>query len=211
MILLHQSYKKYIIKNYNMFSFVIFQNYSCKMAFKSRYILKNAAELQLRTAVVEDAAGCLEYVEKVSGQSNFLTFGPGEFGLSLEEEENVIRDKASRVNELFLLGFIDDALVAQLTVNAPKRPRLMHAVEFGISVDSSVWGLGIGAAMIEYLLEWANNNPIIRKVNLQVLPQNTSAIKLYEKYGFAVEGRKLRDNLQNGVFSDVLLMGILID
>jgi len=158
MILLHQSYKKYIIKNYNMFSFVIFQNYSCKMAFKSRYILKNAAELQLRTAVVGDAARCLEYVEKVSGQSNFLTFGPGEFGLSLEEEENVIRDKASSVNELFLL-----------------------------------------------------NNPIIRKVNLQVLPQNTSAIKLYEKYGFAVEGRKLRDNLQNGVFSDVLLMGILID
>ncbi len=177
----------------------------------STQLLKNGQELVIREGEIADAAMCLEYIEKVSAQSNFLTFGPGEFGLSLEEEMDVIDKKKTRDNELFLLGLVDNQLVSQMTVNSSQRARLRHAVEFGISVDKPYWGTGVGSAMLSYLLDWAQKNPIIRKVNLQVLPHNIAGVKLYEKFGFTVEGRKLRDNLQDGVFSDVLLMGKLID
>jgi len=175
------------------------------------FTLKNGIKLKLREGVIGDAGACLAYIEKVSAQSNFLSFGPGEFGLGIKEEEKQIQEKKSRSNELFLLAFIEDTVVSQLTVNASQRKRLRHAVEFGLSVDKQYWGLGIGSAMMTYLLQWAEDNEMIRKVNLQVLPANKNAILLYEKYGFALEGRKLRDNYQNGIFSDILLMGKLID
>ena len=181
------------------------------MRKQNSYILKNGAELIVREGAPTDATACLAFIEKVSAQSTFLTFGPGEFGLSVEEEEKVITDKNARDNELFLLGTLDNKIVSQLTVNSSQRPRLRHAAEFGISVDASVWGLGVGTVMLQYLMNWANASPIVRKVNLQVLPQNERGIKLYEKFGFKIEGRKLRDNFQDGIYSDVLLMGKLID
>jgi len=177
------------------------------MHIKSHYKLKNGSSIELREGEPSDAAACLKYIEKVSAQSTFLTFGPGEFGLSLKEEEKVILDKKDRVNELFLLACIDSVIVSQMTVNSSQRLRIRHAVEFGISVDKEYWGLGIGTAMLEYLLSWAETNPVVRKVNLQVLESNEKAIHLYKRLGFTLEGKKLKDNYQDGVYSDVLLMG----
>ncbi len=181
------------------------------MGLKSSYTLKNGVDLKLREGEQTDAASSLSFVEKVSAQSKFLTFGPGEFGQSIAEQEKTILDKKTRVNELFLLAFIDETIVSQMTVNSSQRLRIRHAVEFGLSVDKAYWGIGVGNAMLDYLIHWAVQSPLVRKINLQVLSTNTNAIKLYEKFGFALEGKKLRDNYQDGEFLDVFLMGKLID
>lgn len=53
---------------------------------------------------------------------------------------------------------------------------------------------------------WLN----IRKIELTVLKSNTSAIKLYEKFGFEVEGEFKQDTYVNGKYEDVYYMSLLL-
>jgi RimJ/RimL family protein N-acetyltransferase len=50
-----------------------------------------------------------------------------------------------------------------------------------------------GTASLQTLLDWAQANPAIEKVCLAVFVTNSAAIGLYEKLGFAEEGRRRRD------------------
>lgn len=41
----------------------------------------------IREAVKEDATELVAYLHKISGESNFLTFGPGELSVSVSAKE----------------------------------------------------------------------------------------------------------------------------
>jgi hypothetical protein len=47
-----------------------------------KYELKNGRVLLIREVSVEDARALLDYVKRISGESDFLSFGPGEFELT---------------------------------------------------------------------------------------------------------------------------------
>ena len=80
-----------------------------------------------------------------------------------------------------------------------------------MSVLRKYWNLGIGGRMLAYLIEWARQTHVIRKINLRVRVDNLSAIHLYEKYGFVREGRRTREFYLYGQFVDVFLMGLPLD
>ena len=68
-------------------------------------------------------------------------------------------------------------------------------------------GRGVGAALLEALLEWAAASPIIERVCLEVFATNDRAIRLYEKLGFVEEGRRQRDiKLGPGRYVDTVAM-----
>lgn len=48
------------------------------------------------------------------------------------------------------------------------------------------------------------------RVELEVYASNTPAIALYEKAGFAHEGRRRRALLRDGVHDDIVMMGLLL-
>lgn len=60
---------------------------------------------------------------------------------------------------------------------------------FGFIGDKAYWGNGIGSEMIKYIESVAVERGL-RIVLLRVIPQNRSAIKLYEKHGFRSLGRE---------------------
>ncbi len=51
-----------------------------------RFTPNDGRTVEIRAAVPADAAAMLEYLEAVSGESDFLTFGPGEFELTEAQE-----------------------------------------------------------------------------------------------------------------------------
>ena len=57
----------------------------------------------------------------------------------------------------------------------------------------------------------AEGGGVVRKLNLRVRADNARAIALYERLGFAVEGRATRDVLIDGEFHDCLVMGRAVD
>jgi len=173
--------------------------------------LKNNLQLTLRHAEPSDAEQVLAYLDQVAGESDNLGFGPGEFGLSLEEERALLQKTAESPTSLYIIAEIAGEITGILTFNTGKRPRLQHAGEFGITVLRKYWHLGIGSHMLAYLIDWARQTGTIRKINLRVRVDNLPAIHLYEKYGFVQEGRVTRDSYLHGQFFDVYMMGLQLD
>ncbi|MFL5627350.1 MAG: GNAT family N-acetyltransferase [Ktedonobacteraceae bacterium] len=173
--------------------------------------LKNNLRLTLRRAEPRDAENLLAFLNQVAGESENITFGPGEFGLSVEEERMFLQQTAASPTSLYVIAEIAGEIAGTLTFSTGKRPRLQHAGEFGTTVLRKYWNLGIGSRMLAYLIDWARQTGTIRKINLRVRVDNLPAIHLYEKHGFVREGHLTREFYLHGQFVDVYMMGLQLD
>ena len=173
--------------------------------------LKNNLHLTLRHAEPDDAERILAYINQMASESENVTFGPGEFELSVEEERVFLQKTVESPNNLYILAEVADEIVGTLSFNVGKRARLQHAGEFGTSVLRKYWNAGIGSCMLAYLINWAKQTDTLRKINLRVRVDNLPAIHLYEKYGFVQEGRHTREFYLHGQFIDAYLMGLQLD
>jgi RimJ/RimL family protein N-acetyltransferase len=172
------------------------------------HIINDEISLLIREATVEDAPAIINYLNEVSGESDFLAFGPGEFGISEGEERNILRQYHDSGNQLCLVGVIDDHIVSVITFTAGQRPRTRHSGEFGMSVSQSHWGLGIGTLLVDGLISWAKATDILQKINLRVRTDNHRAIILYEKRGFKIEGTMRKELFVDGEYFDYHWMGL---
>ncbi len=165
----------------------------------------------IREAYKVDAMKIVKYIDKISSESDNLTFGKGEFGINYEQEEMYIENILRQNNSLFIIAEDNGKIVGNLTFIGGKRPRIAHVGEFGVSVIKDYWGNGLGTELINYLIEWSKETNIIRKINLRVRTENNPAINLYKKMGFLVEGKITREMIIEGKFVDTLHMGLEID
>lgn len=63
--------------------------------------------------------------------------------------------------------------------------------------------------MLSVMLDWADKNEF-KKITLEVDDINEKAIKLYQKFGFEIEGKLKNDKyLGNGEYRDSLIMARL--
>nr|WP_024966940.1 GNAT family N-acetyltransferase [Pantoea sp. IMH] len=110
------------------------------------------------------------------------------------------------------IGFvaeIEGVVVAELVIFTQKNIRLRHVVSFGVAVDMNHSGKGIGKKLILFCQEYAFQWLAAGRLELEVFASNSSAIKLYEKLGFEIEGKKRNAALKNGVYQDVFIMSKL--
>jgi len=171
----------------------------------------NNGKIIIRKALEYDANELVNYLDSISKESDYLTFGEGELGRTIEQEEEFIKITNNKNNSLFIVAEMDGKIIGNLNFQAGQRKRIAHTGEFGVSVLKEYWGNGIGKELIKYLIEWSKNSGLIRKINLRVRTDNTIAIKLYKKFGFLEEGIIKRDFLIDNKFYDSLSMGLLID
>lgn len=174
-------------------------------------IIINGEKLIIRRSKPSDAEALINYINTVAGESDFLSFGIGEFDMNAQQEEVFIENILKKDNAISVVAELGDKIVANLNFSGGSRKRLAHVGEFGISVLKEYWGYGIGEELIKYLIDWSKSSCIIRKINLKTRTDNFKAIKLYKKLGFEEEGMLKRDILINGTFYDTLCMGMMID
>ena len=107
-----------------------------------------------------------------------------------------------------LVAVVDGRAVgmAGLHVKAGKQ---RHSGTVGIMVHDQHQGRGIGRALLAALLDLADNQLGLRRVELEVHADNPRAITLYERLGFAHEGCKRQAVLGRNGCVDVLVMGRL--
>jgi RimJ/RimL family protein N-acetyltransferase len=174
------------------------------------YRLRDGKELLIRPARVEDAQAMQGYIHRVSGETDNLTFGPEEFSTTVDRQVEII-EQFQEPGKLFIVGLVDGELSSILSFVNGRKVRTAHAGEFGLTVQKKFWGLGIATKMMKYLLEWAEQSQLIRKIDLRVRTDNASAIAVYEKLGFKQEGLLTRHFLMDGKFYDCYQMGLWID
>jgi ribosomal protein S18 acetylase RimI-like enzyme len=101
---------------------------------------------------------------------------------------------------------LDGADVVGLVTVEPQRGWMDHVGEFRLVVQPSVRGQGVGQALIEQGVELASSLGL-RKLSIEIMASNTSALGLFERHGFqreAVLVRHVRDG--EGDLQDLVVM-----
>ena len=75
---------------------------------------------------------------------------------------------------------------AGLTVNANHRRR--HSGSIGIMIHKDYQNKGVGTALMEAIIDVADNWLMLVRIDLTVFEDNERAIHLYKKFGFEKEG-----------------------
>ncbi|HWP79383.1 MAG TPA: GNAT family N-acetyltransferase [Candidatus Acidoferrum sp.] len=88
--------------------------------------------------------------------------------------------------------------------------RLRHCGGFGIMVHRQWQNKGVGTALMKAILDMADNWLMLERVELGVFADNTGAIRLYERMGFVVEGKKRHAAIKNGEYADEIIMSRLL-
>jgi RimJ/RimL family protein N-acetyltransferase len=132
-------------------------------------------------------------------------------GFDEVKQRAVLAEAHAKHNALALVALDGDRIVGNLLFEGGDRPRIRHGGEFGISVLQAYAGQGVGRAMLEALIAWAEGSGVVRKLDLRVRSDNLAAIRLYERLGWKVEGLITRDLCIDGVFHDALYMGRHVD
>jgi len=179
------------------------------MTLPATLTLHTGVAVALREAEARDAVRLTRHFGVCAGESDYLSFGVGEYDRSVEAERTRIEESSRESNRLYVVGCVNDEMVASLVVSASSRPRRRHLGEFGIVVQSDYWGRGIGRALMNILLDWATDSTLT-KLTLKVRADNARAIRLYERLGFEHEAT-LRAELFDGTrYHDVLYMSIMM-
>tara|TARA_R110002126_G_scaffold286752_1_gene438879 strand:+ start:2949 stop:3488 length:540 start_codon:yes stop_codon:yes gene_type:complete len=177
------------------------------MTISKEILLDNNERLIISKACNNDAEHIIAFLNRVGGETEFLTFGLGEFDVSLNEEIQIISNCLELNQRLMIVGKINDTIVSQLFLDRSNRTRLSHIGDIGISVGKAYRGHSIGTHMLSLAVGWSKANGL-SKLQLQVRTDNHIAIKLYDKFGFTIEGTISRAMKINDAYFDDYLMGL---
>lgn len=112
--------------------------------------------------------------------------------------------------ELHLVAEVQGEIVASAGLH-PTGPHLRrrHVMALGMSVAVPWQGRGVGSALMQALLDYADNWLGVLRIELGVYADNLRAQALYRKFGFELEGRQRAYALREGQFVDSLAMARL--
>lgn len=162
---------------------------------------------RIRSANETDAKKLSEVRLQTDGETENLDRERGEAYIDEPGFKQIIKVDTESLNNLFLVAEVDEEIVGFSRCAGNSLKRTSHKVEFGVCVLKEFWGYGIGQNLLKKSIDWADSNEI-KKMNLSVLETNGKAIKLYEKYGFEVEGTLKNDKLlSDGKYYHTILMG----
>lgn len=108
-----------------------------------------------------------------------------------------------------LVAVAGDAVVAMGALYPVPSLRRSHVRSLAIAVAPDWQRQGLGRQLMERLLDWADHWGHVLRIELHVHADNERAIALYQRLGFAEEGRHRGYALKNGQYVDSLSMARL--
>lgn len=101
----------------------------------------------------------------------------------------------------------DGEVVGNIGMFISNNPRMAHSAGLGMSVHPDYWGMGIGSMLMETVLDLADNWLNLKRVELDVNIDNPAAVRLYQNFGFEIEGTKRFHAFGDGRWADSYFMG----
>lgn len=99
-------------------------------------------------------------------------------------------------------------VVGWCDISPKTREGFRHCGHLGIGVHDDFRGQGVGTRLLAATVEKARAQGLER-IELEVFASNTDAIRLYERQGFALEGRQQKARKIDGQYDDILCMARL--
>ncbi len=109
-----------------------------------------------------------------------------------------------------LVACVEGEVVGALGLETyPTRPRRRHVGSVGMMVRDDWQGKGVGTALMQAGVDYADKWLNLSRLELEVYVDNEPALRLYKKFGFATEGRLVHHAFRDGEYVDSYFMGRL--
>lgn len=157
----------------------------------------------IRQARPDDAAQIADTEARTAATPGLLVARPGELPLHGFREKIEALERHGR----YLVAEAAGVVVGHAFLDPMGLAAVRHVFHLTIVVAPEHTGHGIGRALLEELLRWAEGDGRVEKVELRVRASNQRAIALYDSVGFVEEGRlRARVKLPDGSRVDDIAM-----
>ena len=162
------------------------------MEYRKTITLKDGRTCILRNGTEKDGKAVLDNFILTHEQTDNLLSYPDESDITVEREAQFLKSRTESASEIEILAEVDGIVVGLAGIDqVGSKYKVCHRADFGISVDKTYWGLGIGRALMEACIECAKKAGF-EQIELNVIADNSRAIDMYEKAGFVEFGRNPR-------------------
>ncbi len=149
-----------------------------------------AGRLVVDRGAPADGAEVLGLYERVLAEERWFISSPEELSMDGDTMGAQIGWLNRRENCCFMTGRLKRELVGAVRLTGGDMARTRHVARLEIFVAASVRGGGVGRALMHAVIAWAEDSPRLSKLSLNVFDDNERAVRLYERMGFVVEGRR---------------------
>jgi len=165
----------------------------------------------IRKAQPQDAAKIIDTINKIIAEPDSnLEMSAGEFLHSLDQEQKILEEFSYSENSIFLVAEASGEIIGMIICHGSSRKASRHCVEVSMSVASDWRGKHVGTVLMQAAVDWANNTKIVKRMDLIVFERNTTAIHLYEKFGFEKEGLLRKLIYRDGKYLNAYIMALLL-
>jgi len=168
-----------------------------------------SADLHFRAARPDDAAAYLALKQRLDQETSFMLIEPAERTDTVPDLATAIEHAAGSANSVIIVAEAAGQLLGYVEASGGSFRRNRGTAHMVIGVIAAASGQGVGSGLMRHLEDWAAANQIHR-LELTVMAHNERARGLYERMGFAVEGRRQECLLVDGELVDELYMAKLI-
>ena len=174
-----------------------------RRVYKKENLQSKVDDVLVRPIREEDAADIYAIISQPV-VSRTMVFTPSiEFGDTLEWVQK--KDLHSHR----LVAELDGRVVGLGDLTAITRARRSHTGEMGLMVHPEYWNRRVGTALMAGILNIADNWLNLQRVELEVFEENSTAVKLYENFGFEKECHKRNAIFGNGRYLNEFFMARL--
>ncbi len=99
-----------------------------------------------------------------------------------------------------------DQIAGMIHLQINRIPRQRHSAKIGLMVSKDYQKRGIGTSLLSKVIDLADNWLMLVRLELTVFSDNAHAVHLYEKFGFRIEGTRVKSCVKNGVYADEYYM-----
>lgn len=138
-------------------------------------------QVMIRLPEAADAAQLLQLMGRLQQQSDTFTLADADDPISVEQEGDQIEQIKRSPAHLLLVASFQAQLIGVLSISPTRQG---NVGELGVAVEKTYWHQGIGTALVDEALYWAETASSLAAVGLIVQTRNVAAMKLYTKLGF---------------------------
>ncbi|UXR63483.1 GNAT family N-acetyltransferase [Bdellovibrio bacteriovorus] len=153
------------------------------------FTAKNNLKFEIRTPREDEAQAALDMMVIVAGESPYILGTPESFAKRpVEGQVKWFQESAASDSAIILAVYHEGRMVGFCDARSYKDIKRKHRAGLGISILAEYRGCGLGRKLMEVLLENIKRFAGIQIIELDVMTNNQSALKLYESLGFKHAG-----------------------
>lgn len=165
-------------------------------------------KLTIRQAHAKDAEQLHDHLLRLLQEPSIpIPLHPDEFTLTVDQQRQILADAPCAACAVCFVAEADGQIIGEINFKCGTRRAFSHVATLGMSVAETWRGQGVGGRLMTEAMAWAKNAEGIIRIELFVYASNQAAIRLYEKFGFAIEGRRRQAVRQGEELVDDLIMG----